>query len=300
MKILITGSEGLIGSALQKRLGEEGIDVQRFDIAFDRANQCYSDVRDLEALVKAMDGCHGVVHLAAVSRVVWAQQNPDLCLVTNILGTQNVLNGAAQQKVTPWVLFSSSREVYGQQETLPVKEIARLKPMNVYARSKYESELKMKAFRDEGYQAAVVRFSNVYGSVGDHHDRVLPAFCRAAAEGGVIRIEGGENTFDFTHINDVTDGLWLMIKKLSDGETRMPVLHFVSGQPTTLNEAAEYASVMSSNQVELLQAPSRTYDVSKFVGDPKITSDYLDWSCNVTFQEGVKDLIDRYARALSC
>ena len=59
-------------------------------------------------------------------------------------------------------------------------------------------------------KACTIRLSNVYGSVDDHEDRVVPAFARAAAFGDELRVQGEENTFDFTYIDDVARGIVLL------------------------------------------------------------------------------------------
>ena len=81
--------------------------------------------------------------------------------------------------------------------TLPVSETVPLLPLNVYAKSKIAAEQSVEQYRAQGLQTAVLRFSNVYGSIHDYADRVIPAFCRAAAFGGTIRIDGSDNIFDF-------------------------------------------------------------------------------------------------------
>ena len=92
----------------------------------------HGDVRDPRQVHAAVDGCGGVIHLAAVSRVATAQRDPGLCEATNVGGLSNVLQAAASSSRQPWVVFASSREVYGQPEQLPVREDSPLQPMNVY------------------------------------------------------------------------------------------------------------------------------------------------------------------------
>jgi nucleoside-diphosphate-sugar epimerase len=71
-----------------------------------------------------------------------------------------------------------------------VAEDAPLSPRNVYARSKVAVEQLTEEARERGMIAAVVRFSNVFGDTEDHADRVVPAFARAAAAGGTVRVDG--------------------------------------------------------------------------------------------------------------
>ncbi|MFJ7587587.1 NAD-dependent epimerase/dehydratase family protein [Streptomyces sp. NPDC097617] len=143
-RILVTGSRGLIGSALVRALARDGHEPVHYDIAADRRQ----DVTDPHALAHAMVGCSGIVHLAGVSRVVWGERDPAHCRRVNINGTRNVLTAAAKAVGTsPWVLFGSSREVYGQAVHLPVLESAPSAPLNCYARSKTEAESLVRAAR---------------------------------------------------------------------------------------------------------------------------------------------------------
>ncbi|MBY9021597.1 MAG: NAD-dependent epimerase/dehydratase family protein, partial [Candidatus Lokiarchaeota archaeon] len=90
MKILLTGSSGFIGAALKRLLEENGIEVVPFDIK----DNPLDDVRDFSALQSKIASIHGIVHLAAVSRVKIAHENPLECVNTNIGGIINVLESA--------------------------------------------------------------------------------------------------------------------------------------------------------------------------------------------------------------
>lgn len=289
-QILITGSCGLIGRAATTSLRAAGFEVRGFDpLAPDVAQR--GDVRDASALRAAVASCGGVLHLGAVSRVVWGERDPAQCLATNVDGTRNVLAAAAAAPARPWVLVASSREVYGQADALPVAEDAPRRPMNVYARSKREAEnLAFAAVRD-GVRAAVVRLSNVYGCARDHRDRVVPAFVRAAARGAPLRVEGAERLYDFTHVDDVARGLAALAERLDGGAELPPPIHFVSGEGTTLGELAALAVALAGAQSEVTEAPPRAYDVARFRGDPARAATLLGWRARVPLRDGVARLL---------
>jgi len=138
-RILITGSFGLVGTAATRALAGAGYAVRGFDVAAVRPEE-RGDVRAPEALREALASCAGVVHLAAVSRVLWGERRPEECWTTNVEGTRNVLEAAAASRHRPWVVVASSREVYGQVDTQPVAEDAPRRPVNVYGRSKAAAE----------------------------------------------------------------------------------------------------------------------------------------------------------------
>jgi nucleoside-diphosphate-sugar epimerase len=287
--ILVTGSKGLIGTAVTNCLEEAGHMVRTFDIRDDPRQ----DLRDPAALEAALDGVDGVIHLAAVSRVVWAERDPDQCRATNVDALSRLIGAARARRRPPWLIFSSSREVYGEQEVLPVAETAALRPMNAYARSKVAGETLVAEAARQGMTANVARFSNVYGSVHDHHDRVVPAFARAAATGGVVRVEGADHMFDFTHVTDVARGVHRLVALTMAGQCLDPV-HFVTGRGTTLRELAGIAAEAGNGGVIPERHPPRSYDVARFRGNPDRAARLLGWKAEIGIAEGFARLAEAY------
>jgi UDP-glucose 4-epimerase len=289
-RILVTGDRGLIGTVLTRRLQDAGHEVIGYDVAGDKAR----DVIDAESMDAFVATCTGVVHLAAVSRVILGEREPARCHLVNVQGTRNLLSAAARAGTRhPWILYGSSREVYGQAEYLPVRESAPLRPMNAYARSKADAEKLVIASTDEaGLKTSIVRFSNVYGSVSDHSDRVAPAFARLASRDEVLIVEGNRTTLDFTHVEDVAEGLLRIIEVLSSGET-LPTLHLVSGQGTMLTELAALATELAGKGRVKIVGP-RSYDVESFVGDPTQADHILGWRTTISLRVGVGHLIELF------
>ena len=273
--ILITGSQGLIGRALCGALEDSRAQVRRLDLRGPCGED--GDVRDARRVRDAVAGCRGTVHLAAVSRVVWGERDPQGFRDVNVGGLRNVIAAAAESTRRPWLLFASSREVYGQPDHLPVTEDAPLRPVNVYGRCKVEGERLVEAARGKGLRAAVVRLSNVYGSPHDHADRVLPAFARAALRGGVLQVEGETHVFDFTHLDDTVRGILALIELLSQGQTLPPPINLLTGRPHTLGEAASLAVQLAGTRAPVVRAAPRPFDVSRFYGDPGRARRLLGW-----------------------
>ncbi|HVK70638.1 MAG TPA: NAD-dependent epimerase/dehydratase family protein [Polyangium sp.] len=289
-RILITGSEGLVGRALSRVLARKGHDVACLDLRAPEGRG-RGDVRNAVDLGTAMHDCDGVVHLAAVSRVVHAERDPDLCWSTNVTGMQLLLDVARASSRKPWVLFASSREVYGEPACLPVHEEAALAPVNVYGRSKVAGEEKTLGARQAGLRTAVVRLSNVYGGTNDHSDRVVPAFVSGALSGRPLRVDGPDHTFDFTHLDDTVAGLVVMIEFLSQG-AELPPIHLVTGIPTTLMELARLAVEQAGRSASVVEAPPRTYDVCRFVGDPERAAALLGWAPRIGIREGLTRMMN--------
>lgn len=291
-RILITGSSGLVGTALTAALRAEGAEVVCLDL---RAGvEAYGDVRDRARLHEVGADVDGIVHLAAVSRVISGERDPELCWATNVGGLRNVLEAAGSSARTPWLVFASSREVYGQPESLPATEDAPLRPVNIYGRSKVEGEQLVTAAQRAGLRACTIRLSNVFGSTSDHADRVVPAFARAAALGAELRVDGLDHTFDFTHIDDVTRGIVALVGLLASGESPPPPIHFVSGQPTTLGELANLAVSLGRPGSTIRAAAPREFDVARFYGDPSRAKALLGWQPQVRLEEGLAQLIQAF------
>jgi nucleoside-diphosphate-sugar epimerase len=291
-RILITGSCGLVGTALANRLRSLGAELRFLDL--NASGEAHGDVRDLDRVRRAVEGCDGVVHLAAVSRVIWGEQRPEECWETNVGGLRNVLASAAEALDKPWVIFASSREVYGQPSHLPANEDCPLRPVNVYGRCKVEGEHLVRAARSDGLRACTVRLSNVFGSPLDHVDRVVPAFAQAAAFGNELRIDGADHTFDFTYVDDVVAGIATLTELLRVERVAPPPIHFVAGVPTTLLQLAELAIGLANSQSSIRYAEPRDFDVAQFFGSPERASRILGWRPTTSLEVGLHRLIDAY------
>lgn len=292
--ILVTGSEGLIGAELCRQLKVKGMTPRRFDLRHAENGRIGGDVCSADALRGHMEGVRGIVHLAAVSRVLAGEKDPRKCWETNVGGTHNVLAAAAEDPGRPWVVMASSREVYGDVASLPVREDCPPRPVNVYGRSKLEGERETLAARGLGLRTAVIRFSNVFGDTGDHPDRVVPAFARAAAAGVPMRVDGVDHTFDFSHVRDVAAGLVQVIEAMEAGAADLPPIHFATGRATTLLELARLANRFGGGQSRITEAPPRSFDVSHFVGDPSRARTLLGWTPSTGLEDGLKQLVAEF------
>lgn len=289
--ILLTGSEGLIGSCLTTHLDRLSVSYKRFDLRLPSVEEGLGNISDKVTVKRALDGCSGVVHLAGTSRVVAGQQNPQRCLADNVEGTRNIIEAVKENSNRPWIIYASSREVYGQQETLPVCEDAALKPMNVYALSKVAAEKMVIEAGQSVVSTAILRFSNVFGSPLDYPDRVIPAFCRAALLGDPLRVEGADNIFDFTFVQDVVRGIINVIEILATKPKSLPPIHLTTGRGISLKEAAQTIVMMANSSSEIINAVPRSFDVSRFYGDPSRAKKLLNWSSYFSFEEGLSQFL---------
>jgi nucleoside-diphosphate-sugar epimerase len=295
-QVLITGSEGLIGQAVAHILSQSGFDVIPFDLKIPETSPGHGDVCDPQRLRRALRGANGVIHLAAVSRVIWGEVDPALCRRTNAEATADLVAACLERRRPPWLISASSREVYGAPPTLPATERTPLRPINVYGQTKVAAERAVLDAADhEELRAAVLRFSNVYGRTSDHADRVVPAFCRAASRGEPLRVDGAANIFDFTHVDDVARTIGRVARLLDTGVKGLPPMHLTSGRGCTLWELAELAVRTAGTGAPIRLAPPRRFDVDRFVGDPSLARRLIGWKPTVSLEEGIARLIRQYA-----
>ena len=237
---------------LSRRGAKNGPDLPD-NIQFHRADIC-----DAAVLREAMDGADLVYHLAAISSVGAAQDDFGSAYRVNVIGTETVLK-VAQACGVRRIVFSSSREVYGEPLDLPVLESAPLRPKSAYGLTKASGESCCRVA--DSVDAVVLRLANVYGP-GDF-GRVIPIFLRNALLGEPLLLFGGEQILDFIWFEDVVDAL------IAAGGSQAVAgpLNIGSGVGMQITEVARkiVALAGSSSPVRLL--PKRDFEVMRFVAD---------------------------------
>jgi len=302
-KILITGGAGFIGSHLidyllnmndvQVRIldnlnhpNSARVDEFRNDA---RLEFIYGDVRHLPTVMQSVQNCDLIFHLAAQSNVMRAEADLVYAFETNVNGAFNVLHSALKNKVER-VVFTSSREVYGDPQNLPVAEDAPLRPRNIYGVSKVTGELHCQLFRQQyGLDARIARLSNVYGA-GDS-DRVIPRFCHAIQNGQPLTLYGGDQVIDFIWIKDAIRALWEISQLANFDEP----LNCGSGHGITVRQLAEKLRAVSQTPVELQVMPSRVAEVNRFIADTARMRKILGWSPDDGSLNYLSDVLQSYA-----
>ena len=291
--IFLTGARGLIGQAVRDMLQARGFSVIGCDLRAAHEAEKY-DFRDARNVQKNINQCDGVIHLGALSRVIWGEQYPALCRSINIDGARAVLSATVGSARKPWLIFASSREVYGTPPALPCSPATRPNPENTYAKSKLAGEIMALDLRRHGNRVAVVRFSNVFGTTTDYHDRVVPAFAKAAANNGILKIRGADNVFDFTALEDVVAAVSKTMDALIAGIGDLPPIDIVSGRATSLRDLAEMALAKGGGRIII--APPQGFYPKNFQGDPRPAEKLLGWRPQQVLEEVVGRLVDDFHR----
>jgi nucleoside-diphosphate-sugar epimerase len=273
-RVVVTGGAGFIGSHLVEALLNEGAgEVVVLDnlkrgkrsnldaVASGPLRFIEGDIRDPATVREALRGAAVVYHLAAQSTVMGAARNVDYTFSTNVTGTFNVLKVAAEARLRR-VVFTSSREVYGEPLMLPVDEGHPLMSINSYGSSKVAGEALCRAFAHEcGIETAVLRLANAYGP--RDFGRVIPHWIEQARAGDDIVVYGGEQIIDFIWVGTVVEAL------LATGasHTTLPPINIASGSGTRILDLARRIGQLVGRSCELKVVPRRSIEVTRFIGN---------------------------------
>ncbi|MGC9777814.1 MAG: NAD(P)-dependent oxidoreductase [Candidatus Heimdallarchaeota archaeon] len=307
MRIIITGGEGFIGFAVAEKLIDQGHNVISIDVRNQNSYVDYSrnvdfrkaDLQTIDVVNKIVEKADGIIHLGAVSRVLWAEDYPLTCIDVNIKGTLNILKSAKKLDKKPWIIFGSSREVYGETNGERIAENQPSIPINIYGVSKVAAEQLTKSYSHQNnIRSLSLRFSNVYGGLTDILDRVIPRFIINSLLNKPVEIHGGEQIFDFTYIDDTVNGILSAVDFLSNLDEQTPhydVFNILPGNGNTLYDVVNIIQDSFDHEIKLDHTPKRFYDVEKFVGDPTKAKMKLKFECKTPLKIGINETVKIYS-----
>jgi nucleoside-diphosphate-sugar epimerase len=252
------------------------------------------DILDSPDLASVVANSDAVFHLAALSRVEDGERDSGGCFAVNFSGTLRVIQLSSMYD--KMVFFASSREVYGNPQKLPVTEQDGKNPISNYGLSKLFSELLLSKFRkSDGLRFITLRFANVFGSSRDIPERVIPRFISRASNGLPLTVYGGEQVLDFTFIDTVVKNVASLLEVGLDhiGED----FNLASGEGVTIQRLAGIVRAMTGSRSEIIQMPSRKFDVDRFIGDPsKVRETLKGRYASISFRDALKIYIARCSK----
>lgn len=299
MRVLLTGSSGMIGTRLFEKLLGTGYDVIGVDSQKNPWNSSLNektqiiDLLNKTELENLEDGFDLTIHLAANARVHNLVEEPQLAL-ENALTTLNVMEYVRKHKITKYI-FASSREVYGniEYERAINEDDVRLNECeSQYAASKLWGEALTWAYNKlYGINAAIVRFSNVYGMY-DLSDRVIPLWIRQAHNNEDLIVYGREKTLDFTYIDDSVKGVLKIIENIqqASGQT----FNIASGKGEKLVDVAEKITKLMESSSRIIIRENRTGEIMKFTADITKAQNKLGYHPDTRLDEGLRKAITWY------
>jgi len=262
MKVLVTGSDGFIGSHLTEALVRAGHEVRAFTLynsfnSWGWLDHCgedvkgrfevfQGDIRDQNGVRTAMRGCEAVLHLAALIAIPFSYHSPNTYVDTNIKGTLNVLQAARDLGVNR-VVHTSTSEVYGTAQFVPITEQHPLQGQSPYSATKIAADqLAYSFYASFGLPVVIARPFNTYGPRQSARAVIPTIITQLANEQNKIRLGAVSPTRDFNFVTDTVAGfIAAMESKAGLGE----VVNFGSNFEISIGDTARLiADIM---QVEL-------------------------------------------------
>jgi UDP-glucose 4-epimerase len=307
-KALVTGGAGFIGSHLVEALWTAGCAVAVLDnlssgnllnLKSVKPHLSFynNDIRQLDALEQAAEGCDVIFHLAAVVAVQQTITDPLGSTMVNDIGTLNVLEAARKMNVQR-VVFASSCAVYGDDPRLPKDESMTLMPASPYAVHKMSAEHFFRLYAELfGLKTASLRFFNVFGPRQDPsspYSGVISIFMNKAASQQAPVIYGdGNQTRDFVYVKDVVSALLLTAKTdRAAGDT----FNIGSGCRVTINRLWELISQLSAQPLKPVYQPARAGDIVHSVGSIDKARTLLSFKNEFSLEQGLELTLEWYRR----
>ena len=308
-RILVTGSDGFIGSHLTEELLRQGYSVKAFvyynsfnnwgwldTLPKDILNQIeifQGDIRDPNGVKEAMKDVDAVFHLAALIAIPFSYHSPDTYVDTNIKGTLNVLQ-AARNLGTERVLVTSTSEVYGTAQYVPIDEKHPYQGQSPYSATKIGADRLAESFyRSFDLPVTIVRPFNTYGPRQSAR-AVIPTIITQLLSGErEIKLGSLTPTRDFNYVKDTANGF---IEIYKSDRTIGEEINIATQNEISIGQLAEelIAQIAPNAQIvcdEQRLRPEKS-EVNRLLGANQKIKDLTDWHPKYTFKEGLAETID--------
>ena len=304
-KILVTGADGFIGSHLTEELVRRGHDVRAFVFynSFnswgwldhspknirDKLDIFQGDIRDPHGTKKAMKGCHVAIHLAALIGIPFSYHSPDAYVDTNIKGTLNVLQAAKELGIER-IVHTSTSEVYGTAQYIPITEEHPLQGQSPYAATKIGADQMALSFhRSFNIPVSIIRPFNTYGPRQSAR-AVIPTIITQIMSGQrSIKLGSLSPTRDFSYVSDTVRGFIAVAESdKADGE----IINTGSGYEVSISETAELIAEIMEVDLKVEADNQRTRpeksEVQRLLADNTKALTLAGWKPRLGGRAGLK------------
>tara|TARA_R110000868_G_scaffold153644_9_gene379162 strand:- start:9171 stop:10172 length:1002 start_codon:yes stop_codon:yes gene_type:complete len=304
-KILVTGADGFIGSHLVEKLIRNGESVKAFTYynsfnswgwldtlpkeILDEVEVFAGDVRDPFGVNQSMKGCDKVFHLAALIAIPYSYHSPSTYIDTNVNGTLNIVQAAKQREITK-VIHTSTSEVYGTAQFVPITEEHPLQGQSPYSASKIGADqIAYSYFCSFQTPVTIVRPFNTYGPRQSARAVIPTIITQIAAGNKEIQLGALTPTRDFNYVDDTTSGF---IAAMNSQNTNGQIINLGSNFEISIGRTAELiAEVMNAN-VNIIEDPKRlrpkNSEVERLYSSNSKAKDLLGWAPEFGGEEGFK------------
>lgn len=307
-KILVTGADGFIGSHLTEELVKQGFDVKAFSLynsfntwgwldtlpqdIMENVEVFTGDVRDPNGVREAMKGTDAVFHLAALIAIPFSYHSPDAYVDTNIKGTLNVLQAAKQLDLDK-VLITSTSEVYGTAQYVPIDESHPYQGQSPYSATKIGADRLAESFyRSFGLPVAIVRPFNTYGPRQSARAVIPTIITQLLAGKEEIRLGSLTPTRDFNFVKDTAQGF---IEIYRSDKTVGEEINIATQNEISIGELAEELIKQINPQAKIVCDEERLRpeksEVNRLLGSNEKIKMLTDWEPRFTFEEGLAQTI---------
>ena len=307
--ILITGSDGFIGSHLTEEMVKQGYKVKAFvyynsfnswgwleSLSTEILNEIeifQGDIRDPNGVKEAMKNIDSVFHLAALIAIPFSYHSPDSYVDTNIKGTLNVLQAARDFELDR-VLVTSTSEVYGTAQYVPIDEKHPYQGQSPYSATKIGADRLAESFyRSFNLPVTIVRPFNTYGPRQSAR-AVIPTIITQLLSGvKEIKLGSLTPTRDFNYVKDTVNGFIEIYKsKKTIGEE----INIATGEEISIEKLAQELINQISPESKIICDEKRVRpeksEVNRLLGCNKKIKKLTDWSPKYSFKEGISETIE--------
>lgn len=270
-KILVTGANGFIGSHLSEALVKKGYSVRAFvhynsqnswgwlehaELPVKKSLDVFSgDIRDPYGVKKAMQGCDVVMHLAALIGIPYSYHSPGTYVETNIGGTLNVLQAAKELNITR-LIHTSTSEVYGTAQSIPIKEDHPLCGQSPYAATKIGADqMAMSFYYSFNLPVVIMRPFNTYGPRQSARAVIPSIITQIAADKKEIELGALKPTRDFNYVQDTVAGF---IQSINAKKAIGEVINLGSGYEISIKDLALLIGELMNKKITLKALKHRT------------------------------------------
>ena len=293
MKILVTGSSGLIGGCVSEKL-KDNHEVFGLDLKPSPHTTIVGDIRDYSLVEKAVSSVDVVVHCAAQTSVSKSIENPLSDAENNVTGTLNLLEAARKSKRLKRFVYISSAAVYGFPEYVPIDEDHPCRPISPYGVSKLAGELYARIYH-KIYRVPTVciRPFNVYGRGQDPnspYSGVISNFLDRISKGLPLVIYGdGWQTRDFIHVSDVAD---MIIMAVECEEAIGEVFNCGTGREVSINELARIMLSIYGSNLKVKYLNGKPGDIRRSCADMRKAERVLGFKPRISLEQGLMVLLN--------
>jgi len=307
--VVVTGAGGFIGSHLVEQLVRDGARVRAMlrytsrgqrgaldlvpEDALDSVDVTLGDVRDFDAVREICRGAQAVFHLAALIGIPYSYEHPQEVIDTNILGTSNVLVAAKELGSLERIVLTSTSEVYGSAQRIPMDEDHPLQAQSPYSATKIAADaLGLSFHRSFALPVTIVRPFNAYGPRQSAR-AVIPTILSQALTGMTLRLGTLDTTRDFTYVADTARGFLAVAS--SDGALG-EVVNVGSGTEVSIRDVVRAAGEIVGRELKVEGDDQRlrpaASEVSRLHSDSSKAEKLAGWRAEVSLHDGLTRTAD--------